>query len=208
MFILFYGACVQSSIMLLVAELMEGGDLRTALDRDTTGRFRWWQQGKSIAVDVARGVAFLHSSGVIHRDLKSANVLLTEAGSAKIADVGLAKMVGGEWRPGRDQVFGTLSFAAPEVLLGERTTEKVDIYSLGVVLWEIATSAFPQVQLCNLPWCFFKDAAAGSCQAARPKVLCIHIQESINSMSFFPDETMHLEQQLSVCCCSAAASGR
>lgn len=139
----FYGACIQTNNLLLVAELMEGGDLRMSLNTDKDGTFLWYNKGKSVAVDIARGLAFLHANKVIHRDMKSKNVLMTRDGTAKIGDVGMAKiMTDGSLT--RDGALGTMAWAAPELLLGEKCTEKVDIYSLGVVLWEIVTQEIPQ----------------------------------------------------------------
>lgn len=71
----FYGAVVEEGTdLMLVMELMEGGTLYDAISNDTTGSFLWWRRGKSIALDIARGLAFLHSRGVLHMDMKSANV--------------------------------------------------------------------------------------------------------------------------------------
>ena len=89
-------------------------------------------------MDIARGLAFLHSNKVIHRDLKTKNVLLNkEKTVAKIGDVGAAVIhADGYLTPGSGMV-GTLAWAAPELLLGQRISDKVDIYSFGVVLWYV-----------------------------------------------------------------------
>lgn len=71
----FYGAVVEEGTdLMLVMELMEGGTLYDAISNDATGSFLWWRRGKSVALDIARGLAFLHSRGVLHMDMKSANV--------------------------------------------------------------------------------------------------------------------------------------
>mmetsp|Transcript_3518 Transcript_3518/g.10219 ORF Transcript_3518/g.10219 Transcript_3518/m.10219 type:complete len:508 (+) Transcript_3518:246-1769(+) len=138
----FYGACVQTNNLLLVAELMEGGDLRNALNVDGHTKLGWYGRGKSICVDMARGLAFLHANKVIHRDLKSKNVLLTKDGVAKIGDVGMAKIMSDGYLT-RDGALGTMAWAAPELLLGEKCSEKVDIYSLGICIWEVVTQDVP-----------------------------------------------------------------
>eukprot|EP00887_Chlorella_sp_A99_P003887 scaffold11.g3887.t1 len=87
-----------------------------------------------IALDVARGLVFLHSRRIVHFDLKSPNILLSRDGTAKIADVGMAKILARDYVTG---VVGTLAWAAPELLWGQRCTEKADIYSYGIVLWRV-----------------------------------------------------------------------
>ncbi|KAK9807895.1 hypothetical protein WJX72_012418 [[Myrmecia] bisecta] len=149
----FYGACVQPNNLMLVLEYMQGGDMRRALTNDKTDVLRWNNKGKGIALDIARGLHFLHSNNVIHRDIKSKNILLTRDGRAKIADVGMAKILTDGYFS-RDNALGTFAWAAPELLLGERCTEKVDIYSLGVVLWELLTQEVPirgQTRSPNVP---------------------------------------------------------
>ncbi|KAL4513651.1 hypothetical protein Ndes2437A_g00560 [Nannochloris sp. 'desiccata'] len=132
--------------LLLVTELMEGGDLRRALNNPATAeKLYWHNSGKRVALDIARGLTSLHAVNVVHRDLKSKNVLLTDTLSAKVADVGIAAVHSqGYLTASAGHVIGTLAWSAPELLLGKRCTEKVDIYSLGIVLWEIATGGIPQ----------------------------------------------------------------
>ncbi|KAL4539242.1 hypothetical protein Ndes2437A_g02208 [Nannochloris sp. 'desiccata'] len=133
--------------LLLLTELMEGGDLRRALSNsDATEALAWHKAGKGIALDIARGLTALHVVNVVHRDLKSKNVFLSSRLDAKIGDVGIAAVQtqAGFLTASAGQVVGTLAWSAPELLLGKRCTEKVDIYSFGIVLWEIATGNIPQ----------------------------------------------------------------
>lgn len=150
----FVGACIQREQTMLITEFMEGGDLYHAIARDTLGRFAWYRRsapdgrrlaglGRRIALDAARGLHFLHSNKIVHFDLKSANILLARDNTAKIADVGLAKIMHRQFLSSLYNV-GTFAWSAPEVLLGKSTcTEKVDIYSYGVVLWEICAGEAP-----------------------------------------------------------------
>jgi hypothetical protein len=140
--------------LLLLTELMEGGDLRRALSNsDATEALAWHKAGKGIALDIARGLTALHAVNVVHRDLKSKNVLLTSRLDAKIGDVGIAAVQtqAGYLTASAGQVVGTLAWSAPELLLGKRCTEKVDIYSLGIVLWELATGNVPQRGFTHAP---------------------------------------------------------
>jgi TPR repeat protein len=123
----------------LVMEYMEEGSLRRSLlDKnkaiDENLRLRWAEQ-------IAKGLNFLHKQGVLHRDIKSDNVLLSQ-NNAKLADFGLSKLAG----KGASQlkgVAGTYAWMAPELMNNQPYNEKCDIYSLGVLLWELATRQEP-----------------------------------------------------------------
>ena len=95
----------------------------------------------SLAYQVACGMQFLHSNGIVHRDLKTMNILLDESDAARIADFGLS----GNMRDNKD-LYGTLGtphYTAPEVLSRKRYGPKVDSYSYGIVLWEMETGLIP-----------------------------------------------------------------
>lgn len=105
---------------MLVTEYLEKGDLCTALGRSPS-KYSWGRLGQGIALDVARGLVFLHALNIVHFDLKSANILLDKENRAKLADVGLAKTL--THYNGSDQLstfmatgdLGTFAWAAPEV---------------------------------------------------------------------------------------------
>jgi hypothetical protein len=136
----FQGACLEEDKMLLITEFMDGGDLFKAIARK---QVTWKLRGRSICIDVLRGLHFLHSKRVVHMDLKSPNILLTRHGDAKLADVGLAKVIRDRNYITQVSVIGTFAWAAPEVLTNEKCTEKADIFSFGIVLWEIVTGEQP-----------------------------------------------------------------
>jgi hypothetical protein len=139
----FYGACQERDSLMIVTELMEGGNLRRALSGDGGAELLWAQRGKEVALDIVRGLCFLHSCKVVHRDMKSSNVLLSKEGTAKICDVGMAVMHEASLSMSVGSI-GTFAWAAPELLLGMRCGSKVDIFSTGVILWEIVTGEVPQ----------------------------------------------------------------
>ncbi|KAK9863190.1 hypothetical protein WJX84_005860 [Apatococcus fuscideae] len=159
----FLGVCIQNDSILLVTEYMAGGDLFHALaDPRSRAALLWHRMfwtaglpsvGQRVALDICRGVAFLHSRNIVHFDIKSPNILLTgrsspgtgnSVGTAKVGDVGLARLL-------RQEAFshvtclGTLQWAAPELVGSQATaiSAKVDVYSLGIVLWELVTGASP-----------------------------------------------------------------
>lgn len=134
----FQGAHVGEQETMLVTEYMEAGNLSTNIQ---AGRVTWYKRGRKIALDIAKGLVFLHSRRIVHFDLKSPNILLARDGTAKIADVGMAKLLQRDYVTG---VVASLAWSAPEMLWGARCSEKVDIYSYGIVLWEICTGEMPE----------------------------------------------------------------
>jgi len=143
----------------LVTEFMELGSLRRVLDTQEVG----WKVKMRIAVEVARGMALVHSLGRMHRDLKADNILMTTDMHAKIADFGTAGLltmaITHFEMPDHESVMmseqdlrtttqrtkgvGTPLWMAPELLAGKKYDAKVDVYSYGMVLWEIASQRLP-----------------------------------------------------------------
>jgi predicted outer membrane repeat protein len=121
-----------------IMEFMSRGTLFSVL-RDTAVELTW-RTRIGFASDIARGMAFLHAGGVMHRDLKSLNVLVNDDWHCKIADFGEARAIG----PQLTSIVGTCFWAAPEMLSSEgEYTFAVDVYSFGIILWEIASRKYP-----------------------------------------------------------------
>ena len=136
----FYGACIQPSCLFMVTELMDT-DLFSALRHDRN--YTWkGTHGLNILTGIASGLHHLHSRRppIVHRDIKSPNILVM-AGLAKIADVGIANTMAATDMTA--QRGFTVAWAAPEVILRKRATEKIDIWSFGVILWEVTTGNLP-----------------------------------------------------------------
>jgi eukaryotic-like serine/threonine-protein kinase len=96
-----------------------------------------------LASQVAEALHAAHARGIVHRDIKPQNVLLDEAGDAKVADFGIALAASRSSISGTNLLFGTPSYMSPEQAMGERVGPESDLYSLGVVLYEMLTGTVP-----------------------------------------------------------------
>ncbi|XP_004301588.1 PREDICTED: probable leucine-rich repeat receptor-like protein kinase At5g49770-like [Fragaria vesca subsp. vesca] len=140
------GFCFDRDEQMLVYEYVANGTLKDSLSGKSGIRLDWPRRLK-IALGTARGLAYLHElchPPIIHRDIKSTNVLLDNRLSAKVADFGLSKSMGDS---GRDhvstQVKGTMGYMDPEYYMTQRLTEKSDVYGFGVLMLEILTARKP-----------------------------------------------------------------
>ncbi len=100
------------------------------------------EEGRNIAIKLARGVAALHRAGIIHRDIKPDNVILESEGSLKLIDLGVVRVPGLEDFP-PDDIPGTPAYMAPEMFAGEPGNEATDIYALGVTMFRAFTGEYP-----------------------------------------------------------------
>ncbi|KFK44798.1 hypothetical protein AALP_AA1G304700 [Arabis alpina] len=136
-----YGCCVEKNQLLLVYEYMENNSLALALYGKSSPKLDWAARQK-ICVGIARGLEFLHEGSMIrmvHRDIKTTNVLLDADLNAKISDFGLARLHEEEHTHISTKIAGTIGYMAPEYALWGQLTEKADVYSFGVVAMEIVS---------------------------------------------------------------------
>ncbi|KAL9141244.1 hypothetical protein ABFS82_14G090400 [Erythranthe guttata] len=134
------GCCVSENERFLVYDYMPKGNLEDRLFNGGDLPPLTWRQRKSVVVDVAKGLAYLHygvKPAIFHRDIKATNILLDDDMKARVADFGLAK----QNREGQShlttRVAGTHGYLAPEYALYGQLTEKSDVYSFGVVVLEV-----------------------------------------------------------------------
>jgi serine/threonine protein phosphatase PrpC len=100
------------------------------------------EEGRNIAIKLARGVAALHRAGIVHRDIKPDNIILEREGSLKLIDLGVVRVPGLEDFP-PDDIPGTPAYMAPEMFAGEPGNEATDIYALGVTMFRAFTGEYP-----------------------------------------------------------------
>jgi beta-lactam-binding protein with PASTA domain/tRNA A-37 threonylcarbamoyl transferase component Bud32 len=125
----------------IVMEFIEGKTLQEFL---ATERRPSPEQACEIAERICDGLASAHSQGVIHRDIKPGNVMVTRSGAVKLMDLGIARMVTGpETAPQTSAVLGTATYMSPEQAQGQTVDARSDLYSLGAVLYELLTGRPP-----------------------------------------------------------------
>jgi beta-lactam-binding protein with PASTA domain/tRNA A-37 threonylcarbamoyl transferase component Bud32 len=124
----------------IVMEFIEG---RTLAEFMATGRRPTPSQAAEIAQKIAAAIAAAHAQGVIHRDIKPGNVMITRDGVIKVMDFGIARVLGPETAPQTSAVLGTASYLSPEQAQGGPVDARTDIYSLGAVLYELLTARPP-----------------------------------------------------------------
>jgi class 3 adenylate cyclase/tRNA A-37 threonylcarbamoyl transferase component Bud32 len=130
----------QDGTYYIVMEYMEGGTLEDLIEREgplPPGR------ATEITIQVAKALSVAHEKGVVHRDIKPQNILLSRTGEAKVADFGIARAATATTMTQAGSVMGTVHYISPEQALGEAATPRSDLYSLGVVLYEMLTGKLP-----------------------------------------------------------------
>jgi len=136
----YIGSYFKEPDIYIVTELMQRGDLFAILHNDDI--VMETPHRKRFGLDVARGMAYLHSRNVIHRDLKTFNLLVTSDWVVKVSDFGLSKVII-DTTAQKLTACGTTAWAAPEVLRQQVYSLKADVFSYGVCLWEIVTREEP-----------------------------------------------------------------
>jgi len=125
-----------------VLEFVEGQSLRDLIETSPEGRCDI-PTVLRIGMDVCGALQYAHSQGILHRDVKPENIMITAEGVAKLMDFGLARMLGQPRQTQDGVIVGTVAYVAPEIALGKGADAKSDLYSLGAVLYEAVTSRPP-----------------------------------------------------------------
>ena len=139
-----YDADVQDGIYYMVMELLEGDTLKARLNAYRTSNQRMpLAEVIHVLADLLAGLGYAHGEGIIHRDIKPANILLSRRGQAVLTDFGIAQIIGGTQYTLSGALMGTLSYMAPEQGLENLCDIRSDLYSLGIVFYEMLTGKPP-----------------------------------------------------------------
>jgi serine/threonine protein kinase len=125
--------------MFIVMEYVEGRTLKQVIEKEALSIKRVLD----IGIQLCEGLAMAHEKGIVHRDIKSDNIMLTPRGQVKIMDFGLAKLKGATKLTKTRSTLGTLAYMSPEQAQGEEVDSRSDIFSFGVVLYELLTGTLP-----------------------------------------------------------------
>ncbi|KAF8658024.1 hypothetical protein HU200_059486 [Digitaria exilis] len=140
------GFCLDQDEQILVYEYVPNGTLKESLTGKSGVRLDWRRRLR-VVLGAAKGIAYLHELAdppIVHRDIKSSNVLLDERLNAKVSDFGLSKPLGEDGRGQvTTQVKGTMGYLDPEYYMTQQLTEKSDVYSFGVLMLEVVTARKP-----------------------------------------------------------------
>ncbi|KAL8166137.1 hypothetical protein V2J09_007636 [Rumex salicifolius] len=143
-----YGFCFEDSNLLMVYDLLPRGSLEEnlhGLSKKDQRAFGWNERYK-VALGIAEALHYLHSQcnkSVIHRDVKSSNILLSDDFEPQLSDFGLAKWASSSGQKSFSDVAGTFGYLAPEYFMYGKVTDKIDVYAYGVVLLELLSGRKP-----------------------------------------------------------------
>ncbi|XP_062095692.1 probable leucine-rich repeat receptor-like serine/threonine-protein kinase At3g14840 [Humulus lupulus] len=175
-----FGCCIEGKQLLLVYEYMENNSLANSLFGPEGGQLKLdWNTRQRICIGIARGLAFLHEEStikIVHRDIKSTNILLDRDLTPKISDFGLAKLNEEENTHISTRVAGTIGYMAPEYALWGYLTDKADVYSFGVLAMEIVAGKSnmryrpDENFVCLLDWAIFLQQKGDIMELVDPKL--------------------------------------
>lgn len=127
-------------IQYIVMEYIEGITLKEFIERQGSLR---WKDAVHFTIQILRGLQHAHDKGIVHRDVKPQNIMVLPDGTIKVTDFGIARFARSDQRTITDKAIGSVHYISPEQARGEKTDEKSDIYSVGVMLYEMITGQMP-----------------------------------------------------------------
>jgi eukaryotic-like serine/threonine-protein kinase len=135
-----YDVGKSGEIAYIAMEFLQGRELRDILN---DGKRMPVEQVINIVAQVAQGLAYAHEHGIVHRDVKPSNIMIVRDGHVKITDFGIARMASAAVRTQTGMVLGSPKYMSPEQVVGKLTDQRSDIFSLGVMLYEMLTGQAP-----------------------------------------------------------------
>lgn len=171
-----YDVSFNEDIQYIVMEHIDGITLKEYIEQQKVLR---WKEAVHFTVQILRALQHAHDKGIVHRDIKPQNIMLLEDGTIKVADFGIAKFARASQHTVTDKAIGSVHYISPEQAKGEISDEKSDIYSIGVMLYEMTTGTLP----------FDADSPVSvalkqiQSQAKRPRVLNNEIPEGLEDIT-------------------------
>ena len=135
-----YDVCFGDRLQYIVMEYIDGITLKEYIEQQ---KVLSWKETVHFTLQVLQALSHAHSKGIIHRDIKPQNIMLLSNGTIKVTDFGIAHFANGETRTMTDKVIGSVHYIAPEQAKGSTVDEKADIYSIGVMMYEMLTGKLP-----------------------------------------------------------------
>ena len=127
-------------IQYIVMEYIDGITLKEYIERQGSLR---WKDAVHFTIQILRGLQHAHDKGIVHRDVKPQNIMVLADGTIKVTDFGIARFARSEHKTMTDKAIGSVHYISPEQARGETTDEKADVYSVGVMLYEMLTGRLP-----------------------------------------------------------------
>ena len=127
-------------IQYIVMEYIEGITLKEFIEHEGSLR---WKDAVHFTIQILKALQHAHDKGIVHRDVKPQNIMVLSDGTIKVTDFGIARFARSEQRTMTDKAIGSVHYISPEQARGEKTDEKADIYSVGVILYEMLTGRMP-----------------------------------------------------------------
>lgn len=135
-----YDVCFSGRVQSIVMEYIDGITLKEYIEQQGVLK---WKETVHFTVQILRALQHAHDKGIVHRDIKPQNIMLLSDGTIKVTDFGIARFARSETRTITDRAIGSVHYISPEQAQGGVTDEKTDIYSVGVMLFEMLTGRLP-----------------------------------------------------------------